>query len=100
VIHRRHEIGIRMALGGQRQSIFQLVMREALMLTLIGLIAGLTAAFAVTRLMATLLFGVEPADPLTFAVLTLVLGGVALAASYLPARRATKVDPLIVLRSK
>jgi len=100
VTRRRHEMGIRMALGGERRTILRLVLKEALRLTLAGLVLGVIAAFAVTRLMSSLLFGIRPTDPVTFAVLAVLLGAVSLAASYLPARRATRVDPMIALRSE
>jgi putative ABC transport system permease protein len=100
VVHRRHEIGIRMALGGQKGTVLNLVMRDALKLTSVGLLLGLVTAYAVTRLMSSLLFGIDPADPSTFAGLALLLGGVALLASYLPARRAAQVDPVIALKSE
>jgi putative ABC transport system permease protein len=100
VSRRRHEMGIRMALGGERRTILRLVLKEALRLTVTGLVLGVIAAFAVTRLMSSLLFGIRPTDPTTFAVLSVLLGAVSLAASYLPARRATRVDPMIALRSE
>jgi putative ABC transport system permease protein len=100
VARRRHEIGVRMAMGGQKGQIVELVMRQALVLTAIGLGIGLLGALAVTRLVAGLLFGVTSTDPTTFIALPLLLGGVALAASYLPARRATRVDPAIALRTE
>lgn len=99
VAQRRHEIGVRMALGGQRGQILQLILGHALKLTAVGLAVGILAAVAVTRLMAGLLFGIKASDPLTFFTLSLFLGGIALAASYLPARRATQVDPAITLRT-
>ncbi len=92
------EIGIRMALGAQRANIRALVVRQAMMLALAGVVAGLAGAFAVTRLMASLLFGVSATDAATFSVISLLLVGVALLASYIPAQRATRVDPMIALR--
>jgi putative ABC transport system permease protein len=100
VARRRHEIGVRLAMGGQKGQIVELVMRHALALTAIGLAIGLLGALVVTRLVAGLLFGVTSTDPATFIALPLLLGVVALAASYLPARRATRIDPAIALRTE
>ncbi|MGE0882118.1 MAG: ABC transporter permease [Blastocatellales bacterium] len=98
VSQRRHEIGIRMALGAEPLNILQLVIRQALILVTIGILLGLAGAFAFTRVMKSLLFGVGTTDVLTFAAISLLLGMIALLASYLPARRAAKVDPIIALR--
>jgi putative ABC transport system permease protein len=98
VAQRTHEIGIRMALGAQTSAVLKLAVGYGLKLVVAGVLIGLVAAFALTRLMSTLLFGVTPTDPVTFALISLLLVVVAAAASYIPARRATKVDPLIALR--
>jgi putative ABC transport system permease protein len=98
VERRSREFGLRMALGAQPSDVLSLVMKQGAGLALIGVVVGLVAAFALTRLMTTLLFGVTPTDLPTFAVVTAILTIVALAASYIPARRATKVDPIQTLR--
>jgi len=98
VTQRTREIGIRMALGAQQGNVLRLVMAKAGMLTAIGIVAGVACSLALTRLMASLLFGVTARDPLTFACVVVVLALVALAAGYLPARRAMRVDPMIALR--
>ena len=92
------EIGIRMALGAQRSNVLRLVAGQGMALTLIGIAVGIAASFALTRLMESLLFGVSATDPLTLVGVSALLAAVALLACYLPARRATKVDPLIALR--
>jgi predicted lysophospholipase L1 biosynthesis ABC-type transport system permease subunit len=96
---RRREIGVRMALGADRRTIEGMFVRQGLRMVLVGLCFGLAGAFAVTRLMASLLYGVSATDPLTFAATALLVGGVALAATYLPARRAARLDPIQVLRA-
>jgi predicted permease len=97
---RRRELGIRMALGAERRDVLRLVLRQGLTLTLIGVAAGLISAYALTRLMACLLYGVTATDYITFVSVSAVLIAVGLAASYVPARRATKVNPTIALRSE
>jgi putative ABC transport system permease protein len=98
VTQRRHEIGVRMALGAERRDIFKIVVGQGMILTSIGIAVGLAAAFGVTRFLSSLLFGVDPQDMLTFAALSLLLALVALLACFIPARRATRVDPMVALR--
>jgi putative ABC transport system permease protein len=98
VTQRTHEIGIRMALGAQVGNVMRLIMKSGLVIAMVGVAIGLGGAFALTRLMRTLLFAVEPTDKATFAGVSICLLLIALAACYLPARRATKVDPLQALR--
>lgn len=99
VTRQTHEIGIRMALGASRARVQTDVIRRTLRLALIGIGVGTVVAFGVSRLIASLLFGTEPADPITFAGMVLLLGAVALIAGYLPARRASRIDPMIALRT-
>jgi putative ABC transport system permease protein len=92
------DIGIRMALGAERRDVLNLVVGRGLRLTLMGVAIGIVSALGLTRFLSSLLYGVEPTDPLTFVAVSLILTAVALAASYIPARRAAKVDPMVALR--
>jgi putative ABC transport system permease protein len=97
VAQRTHEIGIRIALGAQRSDVLKLAIGQGLRLVITGVAIGLAAAFVLTRVMSSLLFGVSATDPTTFAAISIMLGSVALLASYIPALRATKVDPMVAL---
>jgi len=101
VSQRTHEIGVRMALGATRRIVMNMVLRQGMILTVIGVVVGLAGAYALTGYLESLtimLFGVQPRDPMTFLVIAVVLGVIALVACWIPARRATKVDPLVALR--
>ena len=100
VTQRTQEIGIRMALGAQRQNVLRMVIGQAMTMTAVGLAIGAAGAFLLTRLMTTMLFSVRPGDPLTFGAVAMLLGAVALVASYVPGVRATTVDPVIALRAE
>jgi ABC-type antimicrobial peptide transport system permease subunit len=98
VTQRTSEIGLRMALGAQPHEVLRLVLRQGMLLALIGALVGVLVALPVARMASGLLYGVSATDPLTYVAITLLLMGVALLACYLPARRATRIDPLVALR--
>jgi predicted lysophospholipase L1 biosynthesis ABC-type transport system permease subunit len=97
---RTQEIGVRMALGAQREDILKLVVGHGLRLVAVGITLGLAASFGLSRLLANLLFGISSTDPATFASVPLILGAMAVVASYLPALRATRIDPSVALRNE
>jgi putative ABC transport system permease protein len=98
VTQRTHEIGIRMALGAQTKDVLKMIVGQGMTVVVIGVVIGVAASFALTRLMESLLFGVSAADPITFIVVPLILTAVAMAACFLPALRVARVDPVIALR--
>ena len=100
VTQRTREIGIRLALGAQREDVLRLVLGQGMRMIALGLILGLMFAVGLSRLLATLLYGVQPTDPATLLIVVAVLGAAALLASYLPARRTLRVDPLEALREE
>jgi ABC-type antimicrobial peptide transport system permease subunit len=100
VMRRRNEIGIRMALGADRSEVVRMVMREAVGLLTVGLIIGVGSALAATRTASALLFGLQPHDPATLVIAAAALGSIALAASYIPALRASRLEPTIALREE
>ena len=99
ITQRTHEIGIRMALGARAGHVLRMVVREAVLMVVLGILIGGAGALALSRVMTSLLFETSATDPVTFVVVVLVLGVVGAIAAYLPARRATQVDPLIALRA-
>ena len=100
VTERTHEIGVRLALGAQRRDVMAMIVAQGMVLTMIGTAVGVVSALLVTRMMSSLLFGVSAADPVTFAAIPVLLAAVAFVACWVPARRATRVDPLVALRTE
>jgi ABC-type antimicrobial peptide transport system permease subunit len=100
ISERRKEIGIHMALGATRRMVLGMVLRQGMRFTVVGLVIGVAASFALTRFLQTQLFDVKPSDPLTIIAVVLFIAAVALLACYIPASRATRVDPMVVLRAE
>jgi len=98
IAQRTREIGLRVALGAQQRDVLRLVVGQGIALAIVGAVAGIAGALGLTRYLQSLLYGVRPTDPLTFAGVAILLALVSLAACYIPARRATRVDPLAALR--
>ena len=98
VTQRQREIGVRMALGASPQQVRRMVVIQGMQLALVGVVIGVASALGLTRLMSSLLYGVKPWDPITIALVAVLLSGVTLLATYLPARRASRVDPMVALR--
>ncbi|MHC4565571.1 MAG: FtsX-like permease family protein, partial [Planctomycetota bacterium] len=98
VSRRTHEIGIRTALGAERSDVFKLVVKKGLILIVVGLVIGVAGALTLSRVLASLLFGVSVTDPVTFVTVSVLLTVVGVVACYIPARRATKIDPMSALR--
>jgi len=98
VARRTHELGVRMALGASAPHVLRLVLRQGMLTTAVGLVIGIAGALVLTRAMQSMLFGISATDPIALLAVALLLGLAALLASYLPARRATKVDPIVALR--
>ena len=98
VVQRTQELGVRIALGAQRRDIVSMILRDGTLLAVAGIVIGALAALWLTRFLRSLLFGIQATDPLTYVAVASLLAGVAMLASYIPARRATRVDPLVALR--
>lgn len=98
VAQRIPEIGIRLALGAQQRDVLRLILSEGMRMTLVGVVIGLAGALALSQLMTKVVFGISAADPITFAGVAILLAGIVLLTSYVPARRAMNVDPIVALR--